>query len=254
MQPQPFAHGTPAPHAGVLRGLRGLEAPWLAGVNPGFMALSVRQSNCENTALAVNEWLAGNPLSALPEPEPRGHPGSLRERLTRSLQRVLRRPLPGGEHAAVELRMPLDRAYGGRFEAVTLPLLEARLALLGEGARGIVRMLFSDGRHHHFNAAVHDGHVLLIDGQVNRITALDAPNAANPCTLYAFTREQSEVRARLPETNDVLALKLQVAHATRDFVAAAGLLHDYSSLAFMRTDTLTLIDLPSARRAAPGVA
>ena len=248
----PLAIDAPAADAGVLQGLRGLEAPWLAEVNPGFRAQSVRQSNCENTALAVNEWLAGNPLSALPEPEPRMRPGSLRERVRRGLRRVLRRPPPPGGVGDLEPRMPLDRAYGGRFEAVTLPQLEARLAALGDGARGIVRMNFSDGRHHHFNAATLAGRVLLIDGQVNRIARLDASKAANPCTLYAFTWEQCDLRARVAETNDALALELQVAHATLDTAAAACSLHHHASLGFMRTDRLELIDLPSHRAAAPG--
>jgi Papain fold toxin 1, glutamine deamidase len=236
----------------LLIGMHGVEAPLLAEVNPGFCTQRVRQVNCENAALAVNEWLAGNPVSALPEGELPPPCNSLPQRARRRLRRILQFLHIAGNSARP--RASLDQAYGGRFEATTLPNLQRLLLAEGEGARGIVRMNFSDGRNHHFNAAVRDGRVLLIDGQVNRIAALDAVQAADPCTLYDFAREQADLRAVLVDTDNSTALRLQMARSCGGRIAAALALHDGASLSFMRTDTLQLreprvaasVDLPCA--------
>lgn len=222
----------------LLTGMRGAEAPLLAQINPGFGTQLVRQVNCENVALAVNEWLAGSPMSALPEGELPPPCNSLMQRARRRWQRILRFLSPARD--APQRRLSLDEAYGGRFEATTLSALQTHLLSLGDGARGIVRMNFSDGRNHHFNALVRDGQVLLIDGQVNRIAPLEPGRAADPRMLYDFAREQADIRAVPVDTDDSMALRLQMAVHGADPMAAARALHDGVSLWFMRTDELRL--------------
>lgn len=238
MQPRDRGNAGVIGSTDLLIGMHGFEAPLLAEVNPGFCTQLVRQVNCENAALAVNEWLAGNPVSALPEGELPPPCNSLPQRARRRLRRILR--FLHSARNAPRPRVSLDQAYGGRFEATTLSELQALLLAQGEGARGIVRMNFSDGRNHHFNAAVRDGQVLLIDGQVNRIAALDAAQAADPCTLYDFAREQADLRAVPVDTDDTMALRLQMARNHGGRMAAARALHDGASLSFMRTDELRL--------------